>query len=85
MAFCFLKTGTNGVDRDCLDLAHSLLYILFDGRDVVRMCLKGRPCIDFQDAFRRRLSLHVEEAEMREWVWLQTSRELGVSGVTNAE
>jgi hypothetical protein len=61
VAFYFLIDGLDEFDGDCSDLAHFLLDILSDGRDNVKMCLASRPWLVFEDAFRRRPSLRVED------------------------
>jgi hypothetical protein len=65
-AFYFLIDGLDEFDGDCSELAHFLLEILSNGRDNVKMCLASRPWLVFEDAFRRRPSLRVEDLTLQD-------------------
>lgn len=52
--------GLDELDGDCAELASFLLGIL-EARPNVKMCLASRPWLVFEDAFRRRPSLRMED------------------------
>lgn len=58
--FVFLIDGLDELDGDCAELASFLLGIL-EARSNVKMCLASRPWLVFEDAFRRRPSLRMED------------------------
>ncbi|KAF2732563.1 hypothetical protein EJ04DRAFT_469974, partial [Polyplosphaeria fusca] len=64
-AFFFLIDGLDEFDGDCSELAHFLLEMLSDESNV-KMCLASRPWLVFEDAFRRRPSLRVEDLTLQD-------------------
>lgn len=58
--FVFLIDGLDELDGDCAELASFLLGIL-EARSNVKMCIASRPWLVFEDAFRRRPSLRMED------------------------
>lgn len=63
--FFFLIDGLDEFDGDCGELAQFLLGILSKTSNV-KLCVASRPWLVFEDAFRRRPSLRVEDLTLRD-------------------
>ncbi|RYP13663.1 hypothetical protein DL765_006793 [Monosporascus sp. GIB2] len=64
-AFFFMIDGLDELDGDCAELADFLLKTASTGENV-KLCLASRPWLVFEDAFRYRPSLRMEDLTARD-------------------
>ncbi|KAI2633041.1 hypothetical protein GGS26DRAFT_555059 [Hypomontagnella submonticulosa] len=64
-AFFFMIDGLDEFDGDCAELASFLLKTASTG-DNVKLCIASRPWLVFEDAFRHRPSLRVEDLTLKD-------------------
>ncbi|RYO78237.1 hypothetical protein DL766_010012 [Monosporascus sp. MC13-8B] len=64
-AFFFMVDGLDELDGGCAELADFLLKTASTGENI-KLCLASRPWLVFEDAFRHRPSLRVEDLRVRD-------------------